>query len=167
MENQELINEYLSSLSKIVTDLTLENILLKARVVVSKKEKTDLLDQSQKNLADIKELKEMLNATRELKSSEDKESFVAAGEVKDYIVRLEAGLEEANTIIARLEEEKNQLVSKLKEKTIIATELELRKSKDESYTQNIKLLKELEQSDKIISDLKKKLKVITKEGDNT
>ena len=167
MENQELINEYLSSLSKIVTDLTLENILLKARVVVSKKEKTDLLDQSQKNLADIKELKEMLNATRELKSSEDKESFAAAGEVKDYIVRLEAGLEEANTIIARLEEEKNQLVSKLKEKTIIASELELRKSKDESYTQNIKLLKELEQSDKIISDLKKKLKVITKEGDNT
>ena len=79
MENQELINEYLSSLSKIVTDLTLENILLKARVVVSKKEKTDLLDQSQKNLTDIKELKEMLNATRELKSSEDKESFVAAG----------------------------------------------------------------------------------------
>jgi hypothetical protein len=167
MENQELINEYLSSLSKIVTDLTLENILLKARVVVSKKEKTDLLDQSQKNLTDIKELKEMLNATRELKSSEDKESFAAAGEVKDYIVRLEAGLEEANTIIARLEEEKNQLVSKLKEKTIIASELELRKSKDESYTQNIKLLKELEQSDKIISDLKKKLKVITKEGDNT
>ena len=109
----------------------------------------------------------MLNATRELKSSEDKESFAAASEVKDYIVRLEAGLEEANTIIARLEEEKNQLVSKLKEKTIIASELELRKSKDESYTQNIKLLKELEQSDKIISDLKKKLKAITKEGDNT
>jgi hypothetical protein len=79
MDNQELINEYLAGLSKSVTDLTLENLLLKSRILVFKKENKDLSDQFQKNLADIKELKEMLNATRELKSSEDKESFVAAG----------------------------------------------------------------------------------------
>jgi len=66
MDNQELINEYLAGLSKSVTDLTLENLLLKSRILVFKKENKDLSDQFQKHILEIKELKNNINSNRDV-----------------------------------------------------------------------------------------------------
>lgn len=140
MENEELVNEYVAHLGKSVSDLTMENILLKSKQSLSGKNINRLSEQVQTQAQEIQGLREATT-----NSSETVEGFsvpntdsntdqladetVAVNstdtpeylelkrlndEAEDYIKRLEEGLEQANAIIASTEQERDDLSAKCK-----------------------------------------------------
>jgi TolA-binding protein len=174
MENEKLINSYISNLSKNVNDLTLENILLKSKQQNSNSETTEILEQVQRQKEEIEELKN----TEERLRNENFDFQRKSKDDEDFISRLEAGLDQANAIIAQFEEEKNGALIKVKklEKELLEAgkvspvDNSVKADKDKLYAQNVKLLKELDYAENKIKELKEKLRNPKKEesvnGDN-
>lgn len=141
MENEELVNEYVAHLGKSVSDLTMENILLKSKQSLSGKNINRLSEQVQAQAQEIQGLREATaNSSEKLEgfsvpnigSNEDQLADETAAvnstdtsqeylelkrqndEAEDYIKRLEEGLEQANAIIASTEQERDDLSAKCK-----------------------------------------------------
>ena len=177
MENEKLINAYISNLAKNVNDLTLENILLKSKQQNATSDTNEILEQVQRQKEEIQELKD----TEERLRNENFDFQRKAKDDEDFISRLEGGLEQANGIIAQFEEEKNGALAKVKKlekelleagkvNTVSKVDTTLKAEKDTLFAQNVKLLKELDYAENKIKELKLKLRNNTKEesvnGDN-
>ena len=159
MENENLINSYIANLAKSVNDLTLENLLLKAKQQNAAAETKEVAEQVNNQTAEIAELKN----TVESQDNELVDLKRKARDDDDFIKRLEAGLEQANGIIAQFEEEKDAAIAKVK---VLEKELvdkpnvdydAIVKEKNTLYAQNVKLLKELDYTEKKLSGMKSKL----------
>jgi TolA-binding protein len=176
MENEKLINAYISNLAKNVNDLTLENILLKSKEQNATSDTNEVLEQVQRQREEIQELKD----TEERLRNENFDFQRKAKDDEDFISRLEGGLEQANGIIAQFEEEKNGALAKVarleneaKQQVVQAPSTNTKKLEDEKATlfnQNVKLLKDLDYAENKIKELKLKLRNKPKEesvnGDN-
>lgn len=136
MENEELVNEYVAHLGKSVSDLTMENILLKSKQSLSGKNINRLSEQVQTQAQEIQGLREattnssetvegfsvpntdqLADETAEVDSTDTPEYLELKrqnDEAEDYIKRLEEGLEQANAIIASTEQERDDLSAKCK-----------------------------------------------------
>jgi chromosome segregation ATPase len=176
MENEKLINSYIANLAKNVNDLTLENILLKSKQQNATSDTNEILEQVQRQKEEIQELKD----TEERLRNENFDFQRKAKDDEDFISRLEAGIEQANGIIAQFEEEKNGALAKVarlekeaKQQVVQAPSTNTKKLEDEKATlfnQNVKLLKDLDYAENKIKELKLKLRNKPKEesvnGDN-
>jgi chromosome segregation ATPase len=176
MENEKLINAYIANLAKNVNDLTLENILLKSKQQNATSDTNEILEQVQRQKEEIQELKD----TEERLRNENFDFQRKAKDDEDFISRLEAGIEQANGIIAQFEEEKNGALAKVarlekeaKQQVVQASPTNTKKLEDEKATlfnQNVKLLKDLDYAENKIKELKLKLRNKPKEesvnGDN-
>lgn len=176
MENENLINAYIQHLTKSVNDLTLENLLLKAKQQNAANETTEIKEQVGNQLQEIEELK----STEEKLRNENFDFQRKAKDDIDFISRLEGGIEQANAIIAQFEEEKNGALAKVarlekeaKQQVVQAPPTDTKKLEDEKATlfnQNVKLLKDLDYAENKIKELKIKLRNNTQEesvnGDN-
>jgi chromosome segregation ATPase len=140
MENEELVNEYVAHLGKSVSDLTMENILLKSKQSLSGKNINRLSEQVRTQAQEIQGLRETASNSSETVDEfstpntdsnavqlADKKAAVNStdtpeylelkrqnDEAEDYIKRLEEGLEQANAIIASTEQERDDLSAKCK-----------------------------------------------------
>ena len=159
MENENLINSYIANLAKSVNDLTLENLLLKAKQQNTASETAEIKEQAVRQAQEIEELKD----TEEKLRNENFDLMRTAKDDKDFISRLEGGLEQANGIIAQFEEEKDAAIAKVKvlEKEIVDKPNvdydAIVKEKNTLYAQNVKLLKELDYTEKKLIEMKSKL----------
>lgn len=159
MENENLINSYIANLAKSVNDLTLENLLLKAKQQNAAAETKEVAEQVNNQKQEINELKD----TVERQDNELVDLKRKARDDDDFIKRLEAGLEQANGIIAQFEEEKDAAIAKVKvlEKEIVDKPNvdydAIVKEKNTLYAQNVKLLKELDYTEKKLIEAKSKL----------
>lgn len=159
MENENLINSYIANLAKSVNDLTLENLLLKAKQQNASAETKEVAEQVNNQKQEINELKD----TVERQDNELVDLKRKARDDDDFIKRLEAGLEQANGIIAQFEEEKDAAIAKVKvlEKEIVEKPNvdydAIVKEKNTLYAQNVKLLKELDYTEKKLIEMKSKL----------
>lgn len=159
MENENLINSYIANLAKSVNDLTLENLLLKAKQQNAAAETKEVAEQVNNQKQEINELKD----TVERQDNELVDLKRKARDDDDFIKRLEAGLEQANGIIAQFEEEKDAAIAKVKvlEKEIVDKPNvdydAIVKEKNTLYAQNVKLLKELDYTEKKLIEMKSKL----------
>ena len=159
MENENLINSYIANLAKSVNDLTLENLLLKAKQQNAAAETKEVAEQVNNQKQEINELKD----TVERQDNELVDLKRKARDDDDFIKRLEAGLEQANGIIAQFEEEKDAAIAKVKvlEKEIVNKSNvdydAIVKEKNTLYAQNVKLLKELDYTEKKLIEAKSKL----------
>ena len=159
MENENLINSYIANLAKSVNDLTLENLLLKAKQQNAAAETKEVAEQVNNQKQEINELKD----TVERQDNELVDLKRKARDDDDFIKRLEAGLEQANGIIAQFEEEKDAAIAKVKvlEKQIVDKPNvdydAIVKEKNTLYAQNVKLLKELDYTEKKLIEMKSKL----------
>ena len=176
MENENLINAYIQHLTKSVNDLTLENLLLKAKQQNAANETTEIQEQVGNQIQEIEELK----STEEKLRNENFDFQRKAKDDVDFISRLEGGIEQANGIIAQFEEEKNGALAKVarlekeaKQQVVQAPPTDTKKLEDEKATlfnQNVKLLKDLDYAENKIKELKLKLRKPKKEesvnGDN-
>ena len=159
MENENLINSYIANLAKSVNDLTLENLLLKAKQQNTASETAEIKEQVVRQAQEIEELKD----TEEKLRNENFDLMRTAKDDKDFISRLEGGLEQANGIIAQFEEEKDAAIAKVKvlEKEIVENPNvdydAIVKEKNTLYAQNVKLLKELDYTEKKLIEAKSKL----------
>ena len=162
MENEKLINAYISNLAKNVNDLTLENILLKSKEQNATSDTNEVLEQVQRQREEIQELKD----TEEKLRNENFDFQRKAKDDIDFISRLEGGIEQANGIIAQFEEEKNGALAKvarLEKELLEASRVSkvddtLKAEKDTLFAQNVKLLKELDYAENRIKELKEKLR---------
>ena len=169
MENENLINAYIQHLTKSVNDLTLENLLLKAKQQNAANETTEIKEQVGNQLQEIEELK----STEEKLRNENFDFQRKAKDDVDFISRLEGGIEQANGIIAQFEEEKNGALAKVarlekeaKQQVVQAPPTDTKKLEDEKATlfnQNVKLLKDLDYAENKIKELKLKLRNNTQE----
>ena len=169
MENENLINAYIQHLTKSVNDLTLENLLLKAKQQNAANETTEIQEQVGNQLQEIEELK----STEEKLRNENFDFQRKAKDDVDFISRLEGGIEQANGIIAQFEEEKNGALAKVarlekeaKQQVVQAPPTDTKKLEDEKATlfnQNVKLLKDLDYAENKIKELKVKLRNNTQE----
>lgn len=159
MENENLINSYIANLAKSVNDLTLENLLLKAKQQNAAADTKEAAEQVNNQKQEINELKD----TVERQDNELVDLKRKARDDDDFIKRLEAGLEQANGIIAQFEEEKDAAIAKVKvlEKEIVEKPNvdydSIVKEKNTLYAQNVKLLKELDYTEKKLIEAKSKL----------
>ena len=162
MENENLINSYIANLAKSVNDLTLENLLLKAKQQNAAAETKEVAEQVNNQKQEINELKD----TVERQDNELVDLKRKARDDDDFIKRLEAGLEQANGIIAQFEEEKDAAIAKVKvlEKQIVDKPNvdydAIVKEKNTLYAQNVKLLKELDYTEKKLIEMKSKLAAV-------
>ena len=162
MENENLINSYIANLAKSVNDLTLENLLLKAKQQNTASETAEIKEQVVRQAQEIEELKD----TEEKLRNENFDLMRTAKDDKDFISRLEGGLEQANGIIAQFEEEKDAAIAKVKvlEKEIVNKSNvdydAIVKEKNTLYAQNVKLLKELDYTEKKLIEMKSKLAAV-------
>jgi DNA repair exonuclease SbcCD ATPase subunit len=172
MDNEELVNEYIAQLTKSVNDLTVENILLRSKQAQSGKTAGNLVEQVHRQIEEIKELKEAQQNLPTVDEAQQSQEFIdlkaKSDEAEDYILRLEEGLEKANEIIAKFEQEKDAAIAKCAElekqlksdsrngKKVkeITTESEEYKT---LYKQNVALLKTVDFNEKKITELKEKL----------
>lgn len=164
MENENLINAYIQHLTKSVNDLTLENLLLKAKQQNAANETTEIKEQVARQAEEIQELKD----TEEKLRNENFDFQRKAKDDIDFISRLEGGIEQANAIIAQFEEEKNGALAKVarlekeaKQQVVQAPPTDTKKLEDEKATlfnQNVKLLKDLDYAENKIKELKLKLR---------
>lgn len=159
MENENLINSYIANLAKSVNDLTLENLLLKAKQQNAAADTKEAAEQVNNQKQEINELKD----TVERQDNELVDLKRKARDDDDFIKRLEGGLEQANGIIAQFEEEKDAAIAKVKvlEKEIVEKPNvdydSIVKEKNTLYAQNVKLLKELDYTEKKLIEAKSKL----------
>lgn len=163
MENEALVNEYIANLAKTVNDLTLENILIKSKQNNIVKEQNQVVEQVQRQTEEIATLKDAVD----VKDNELIDSKRKSRDDDDFIKRLEAGLEQANSIIAQFEEEKNAALGRVRTLEKEALEMPvpavhddydtLVEEKNSLYAQNVKLLKELDYTEKKLSEFKTKL----------
>jgi TolA-binding protein len=110
MENENLINSYIANLAKSVNDLTLENLLLKAKQQNTAAEAKEVAEQVNNQTEEIAELKD----TVERQDNDLVDLKRKSRDDDDFIKRLEGGIEQANGIIAQFEEEKNAAIAKVK-----------------------------------------------------
>lgn len=174
MENENLVNAYIANLAKTVNDLTLENLLLKSKQQNASTETNEIREQVSRQAEEIQELKD----TEEKLRNESFDLQRKAKDDADFIERLEGGINQANEIIAQFEQEKDGALAKVaklekeaKEASFtVPTDTKLKEEKDTLFTQNVKLLKDLDYSEKKIKELKDKLRTQNKEesvnGDN-
>ena len=168
MENENLVNAYIANLAKSVNDLTLENLLLKAKQQNAAAETNATQEQLNNQAEEIQELKDTEEKLRN-------DSFDLQRKAKDdidFIERLEGGLEQANAIIAQFEEEKNGALAKVaklekeaKQQVVQAPTdtTKLKEEKNTLFNQNVKLLKDLDYAENKIKELKVKLRNNTQE----
>jgi TolA-binding protein len=162
MENENLINSYIANLAKSVNDLTLENLLLKAKQQNTAAEAKEVAEQVNNQTAEIAELKD----TVERQDNELVDLKRKSRDDDDFIKRLEGGIEQANGIIAQFEEEKNAAIAKVKvlEKESAnkpTTDYDaIVNEKNKLFDQNVKLLKELDYTEKKLSGMKSKLAAV-------
>ena len=162
MENENLINSYIANLAKSVNDLTLENLLLKAKQQNTAAEAKEVAEQVNNQTEEIAELKD----TVERQDNELVDLKRKSRDDDDFIKRLEGGIEQANGIIAQFEEEKNAAIAKVKvlEKESAnkpTTDYDaIVNEKNKLFDQNVKLLKELDYTEKKLSGMKSKLAAV-------
>jgi TolA-binding protein len=162
MENENLINSYIANLAKSVNDLTLENLLLKAKQQNTAAEAKEVAEQVNNQTEEIAELKD----TVERQDNDLVDLKRKSRDDDDFIKRLEGGIEQANGIIAQFEEEKNAAIAKVKglEKEIDnkpTTDYDaIVNEKNKLFDQNVKLLKELDYTEKKLSGMKSKLAAV-------
>jgi TolA-binding protein len=162
MENENLINSYIANLAKSVNDLTLENLLLKAKQQNTAAEAKEVAEQVNNQTAEIAELKD----TVERQDNDLVDLKRKSRDDDDFIKRLEGGIEQANGIIAQFEEEKNAAIAKVKvlEKESAnkpTTDYDaIVNEKNKLFDQNVKLLKELDYTEKKLSGMKSKLAAV-------
>jgi chromosome segregation ATPase len=168
MENENLINAYIANLAKSVNDLTLENLLLKAKQQNTTVETNETQEQVARQVEEIQELKD----TEEKLRNEAFDLQRKAKDDADFIERLEGGIEQANEIIAQFEEEKNAAIAKVAKLEKEAKQQAAKPSADNKkieeekttlFNQNVKLLKDLDYAENKIKELKQKLRDNTKE----
>ena len=168
MENENLVNAYIANLTKSVNDLTLENLLLKAKQQNAAADTNATQEQLRNQAEEIQELKD----TEEKLRNESFDLQRKAKDDTDFIERLEGGLEQANAIIAQFEEEKNGALAKVAKlekeakKQVVQAPNDTKKLKEEKNTlfnQNVKLLKDLDYAENKIKELKVKLRNNTQE----
>lgn len=168
MENENLVNAYIANLTKSVNDLTLENLLLKAKQQNAAADTNATQEQLRNQAEEIQELKD----TEEKLRNESFDLQRKAKDDTDFIERLEGGLEQANAIIAQFEEEKNGALAKVAKlekeakKQVVQAPTDTKKLKEEKNTlfnQNVKLLKDLDYAENKIKELKVKLRNNTQE----
>jgi len=167
MENEKLINAYIANLSKNVNDLTLENILLKSKEQNATSNTNEILEQVQRQSEELEELK----GTEEKLRNENFNFQRKAKDDEEFVSRLEGGLEQANGIIAQFEEEKNGALAKvntlekelLNSSKVSKVDDSVQADKDKLFTQNVKLLKDLDYAENKIKELKVKLRNKPKE----
>jgi TolA-binding protein len=162
MENENLINSYIANLAKSVNDLTLENLLLKAKQQNTAAEAKEVAEQVNNQTEEIAELKD----TVERQDNELVDLKRKSRDDDDFIKRLEGGIEQANGIIAQFEEEKNAAIAKVK---VLEKEIDNKPTtdydaivneKNKLFDQNVKLLKELDYTEKKLSGMKSKLAAV-------
>jgi TolA-binding protein len=162
MENENLINSYIANLAKSVNDLTLENLLLKAKQQNTAAEAKEVAEQVNNQTEEIAELKD----TVERQDNDLVDLKRKSRDDDDFIKRLEGGIEQANGIIAQFEEEKNAAIAKVKvlEKESAnkpTTDYDaIVNEKNKLFDQNVKLLKELDYTEKKLSGMKSKLAAV-------
>lgn len=168
MENENLVNAYIANLTKSVNDLTLENLLLKAKQQNAAADTNATQEQLRNQAEEIQELKD----TEEKLRNESFDLQRKAKDDTDFIERLEGGLEQANAIIAQFEEEKNGALAKVAKlekeakQQVVQAPTDTKKLKEEKNTlfnQNVKLLKDLDYAENKIKELKVKLRNNTQE----
>jgi chromosome segregation ATPase len=168
MENENLVNAYIANLTKSVNDLTLENLLLKAKQQNAAADTNATQEQLRNQAEEIQELKD----TEEKLRNESFDLQRKAKDDTDFIERLEGGLEQANAIIAQFEEEKNGALAKVAKlekeakQRVVQAPTDTKKLKEEKNTlfnQNVKLLKDLDYAENKIKELKVKLRNNTQE----
>lgn len=168
MENENLVNTYIANLAKSVNDLTLENLLLKAKQQNAAADTNATQEQLRNQAEEIQELKD----TEEKLRNDSFDLQRKAKDDTDFIERLEGGLEQANAIIAQFEEEKNGALAKVaklekeaKQQVVRAPTdtTKLKEEKNTLFNQNVKLLKDLDYAENKIKELKVKLRNNTKE----
>ncbi len=168
MENENLVNAYIANLAKSVNDLTLENLLLKAKQQNAAADTNATQEQLTNQAEEIQELKD----TEEKLRNESFDLQRKAKDDTDFIERLEGGLEQANAIIAQFEEEKNGALAKVAKlekeakQRVVQAPTDTKKLKEEKNTlfnQNVKLLKDLDYAENKIKELKVKLRNNTQE----
>ena len=175
MENENLINSYIANLAKSVNDLTLENLLLKAKQQNTATETAEIQERVRNQTQEIEELKD----TEEKLRNENFDLQRKAKDDADFISRLEGGIEQANGIIAQFETEKDAALAKVArlekeaKQQVVQAPSDTKKLEEEKATlfnQNVKLLKDLDYAENKIKELKIKLRNNTKEesvnGDN-
>jgi len=175
MENENLINSYIANLAKSVNDLTLENLLLKAKQQNTATETAEIQERVRNQTQEIEELKN----TEEKLRNENFDLQRKAKDDADFISRLEGGIEQANGIIAQFETEKDAALAKVArlekeaKQQVVQAPSDTKKLEEEKATlfnQNVKLLKDLDYAENKIKELKIKLRNNTKEesvnGDN-
>jgi TolA-binding protein len=162
MENENLINSYIANLAKSVNDLTLENLLLKAKQQNTAAEAKEVAEQVNNQTEEIAELKD----TVERQDNDLVDLKRKSRDDDDFIKRLEGGIEQANGIIAQFEEEKNAAIAKVK---VLEKEIDNKPTtdydaivneKNKLFDQNVKLLKELDYTEKKLSGMKSKLAAV-------
>lgn len=175
MENENLINSYIANLAKSVNDLTLENLLLKAKQQNTATETAEIQERVRNQTQEIEELKD----TEEKLRNENFDLQRKAKDDADFISRLEGGIEQANGIIAQFETEKDAALAKVArlekeaKQQVVQAPSDTKKLEEEKATlfnQNVKLLKDLDYAENKIKELKIKLRKNTNEesvnGDN-
>jgi chromosome segregation ATPase len=174
MENENLINAYIQHLTKSVNDLTLENLLLKAKQQNAANETNEIKEQVANQAQEIQELKN----TEEKLRNENFDLQRKARDDAEFIERLEGGINQANGIIAQFETEKDGALAKVvrleqeaKQAALAPSDTsKLKEEKNTLFNQNVKLLKDLDYAENKIKELKIKLRNNTQEesvnGDN-
>lgn len=168
MENENLINSYIANLAKSVNDLTLENLLLKAKQQNTATETAEIQERVRNQTQQIEELKD----TEEKLRNENFDLQRKAKDDIDFISRLEGGIEQANGIIAQFETEKDAALAKVArlekeaKQQVVQAPSDTKKLEEEKATlfnQNVKLLKDLDYAENKIKELKEKLRKNTNE----
>lgn len=137
-QNDALINEYIQSLSKKLTDKTMDGVLLEAKLKLANKQ--------------VKELEEYVVTLKQSFEEQQEEKETSSEDEVSTLVETNAFLEKENDMLKQELQKAKQAVKDLKNaepKEVLLDE--------KLKTSNEILVKELSQADKKIDSLKKQL----------
>ena len=137
-QNDALINEYIQSLSKKLTDKTMDGVLLEAKLKLANKQ--------------VKELEEYVVTLKQSFEEQQEEKETSSEDEVSTLVETNAFLEKENDMLKQELQKAKQAVKDLKNAEPKEVLLD-----DKLKTSNEILVKELSQADKKIDSLKRQL----------
>jgi predicted RNase H-like nuclease (RuvC/YqgF family) len=137
-QNDALINEYIQSLSKKLTDKTMDGVLLEAKLKLANKQ--------------VKELEEYIVTLRQSFEDQQEEKDSRSADDVSGLVETNAFLENENDMLKQELQKAKQVIKELKNAEPKEVLID-----DKLKTSNDILVKELSQADKKIDSLKKQL----------
>lgn len=147
-QNDALINEYIQSLSKKLTDKTMDGVLLEAKLKLANKQ--------------VKELEEYIVTLRQSFEDQQEEKDSKSADDVSGLVETNAFLENENDMLKQELQKAKQVIKELKNAEPKEVLID-----DKLKTSNDILVRELSQADKKIDSLKKQLAEYTnKEQEN-